>query len=365
MYGRLSWLLKDRIDRNFMAKFSDLPTMEETPDDPMHCGGCAAKISSSVLQEALSESGESTGSLDDAALIELSGDQVSIQSTDYMPAIVQDPYLFGRIATQHAMSDVFAMGGQVRSGLLTVILPHHGPKIVGRDLSDLIAGAKEELVRAGGSLIGGHSASGYETAMSMTVNGLGVRSRLWPKGGAQQRDALILTKPLGVGMLFAGFMRQKVGGVAIDGTLESMLLSNRIVVECLQGENSGVHGASDVTGFGLLGHLVEMLDSSGHQMHLNMDAIPLLKGVEDVLGEKIESSLAPNNRSFGARIEGGVSHKFEPILYDPQTSGGLLLSVDPAKADSMVQTLRSAGLVHAAIIGSVGAKATTPMVGVR
>jgi selenide,water dikinase len=252
--------------------------------DDMRCGGCGAKVPAPILRRALdrlppqTKDGLTQGldAPDDAAVLMPPPGKALVQTVDQFRAFIDDPYLFARIAANHCLGDVFAMGAEPHSALAAVMLPHDGEDKIAEDLYQLLAGATETLAEAGAVLAGGHTGEGAEMAFGLTVNGYADPDTLLRKAGLRPGDALILTKPLGTGVLFAADMRTKAQGEWIEAAFASMLRSAGPSVPILR-----AHGASactDVTGFGLLGHLIEMLQASGADAALDLDAIPLLAG---------------------------------------------------------------------------------------
>jgi len=377
----LFWRLKDRIDRRFMRKFADLPAAEPDPADPtdlaesarMRCLGCAAKVAGSSLsrvmarlraehgaawQEAVQSGAVLVGleAPDDAAVFTVPPGQALVQSVDYMPALVSDPYLFGRIAALHSLSDLFAMGAEPHSALAAALVPFAAETVTEENLYQLLSGALRELAAAGAVLIGGHSAEGAVTSLALTCNGLIDPARLLRKSGLRAGDALLLTKPLGVGVLFAAQMRLQAKAAWIDAALDSMLLSNGSAAAILR--EHGVAACTDVTGFGLAGHLLEMLRPGGLGAEIDLAALPALPGALECLRRGFASSLAAANRQALAAITGarGVAAQDRlALLFDPQTSGGLLAGVPAARAADCLEALRAAGYPDAAKVGRVSA----------
>lgn len=355
-YGRLAlsgaamWRWKDWIDTRWMRRYQELPDMAAENGDGtpvMRCAGCGAKIAGDVLAFALDklDTGTAPGVLlgagDDAAVLQPPAGKLLVQSTDGFRAFIGDPYLFGRITTIHALSDLYAMGAEPHSALAHATLPFAEPASVGDDLYQLLAGACFELKAAGAALVGGHSSEGPEMAFSLTVNGFADPGRLWRKSGAKAGDALILTKALGTGALLAAEMRGKARSVWIEGALDSMLISNAAAVGVLRAHSA--RAATDVTGFGLLGHLREMAEASGTGVEIDLAALPVLPGAAESLADGIESTLAPSNRAFAPDAPA--------ILSDPQTSGGLLASLPAARAEECVAALHAIGYEAAMIVG--------------
>lgn len=356
--GRFAWTWKDWIDRRWMAKYQDLPPMRPAlhpaPDDgapePMRCGGCGAKIASPILRRALDRLGLSAQAGDDAAILTPPPGKLLIQTVDQFRSFIDDAYLFGEIATLHALSDLYAMGAQPDSALATVILPHAGPGPTERDLTQILAGVLAALGEANATLVGGHTGEGGELALGLSVNGYADRAGLLAKGGARPGDALVLTKPLGIGALMAGDMRGLIATADVEGAIACMRQSNAAAARVLLA--AGARAATDVTGFGLAGHLIEMADASGTSVALDRAALPALPGALAAIERGIESTMAPANAAFAARIEAAGGGPTDRLLYDPQTSGGLLAAIPADVADDTVRALKAAGYEAAVQIGS-------------
>jgi selenide,water dikinase len=328
----------------------------------MRCGGCGAKVGSELLARVLRRlQPESHPDVligleqaDDAAVVTLSGNQLLVQSVDFFRAFIDDPYLFGRIAANHCLGDLYAMGAAPQTALAIVTLPHGREAKVESDLYQLLAGATETLRQAGAALIGGHTGEGAELAFGLTVNGTATPEHLWRKSGLQPGDRLVLTKPLGTGTLFAADMRGKARGAWIDGALASMLQSNQSAAETLR--RHGARACTDVTGFGLAGHLLEMLRASAANAGLSLQAVPALDGALSLLGQGIASSLAPQNLTHAAAVDRGAVPADDPLmglLYDPQTAGGLLAGLPADRAEACLAELRANGSPQAVAIGRV------------
>jgi selenide, water dikinase len=376
--SKLLWQWKDNIDRKFMQRFSDLPSMSEnTPQikggqgkdgevNQMHCAGCGSKVGSSTLEKVLQRLQVAypptqrddillgLGTPDDAAVIQVPTGQLMVQTIDYFPSLINDPYVFGQISTNHCLSDIFAMGATPQSALALVTVPYGTEAKVEETLYQVLSGAMQVLCAAKSPLIGGHTTEGIELAFGLTCNGLATPQQLLKKSGMKPGDVLILTKALGTGVLFAADMRSAAKGRWVDNAVTSMLLSNQQAVQALV-EHS-VTACTDVTGFGLLGHLMEMVQASGVAVQLEMEAIRVLEGVFEMLQLGIFSSLQPQNLKASRWISNlsqvESCHKF-PILFDPQTSGGLLASVPAAQASGCLSLLQDLGYVDAVVIGCV------------
>ena len=368
--GNWVWRWKDWIDRRWMRKYQELPDMTAQSSaggdgdvlDDMRCGGCGAKVPAPILRRALDrlppqiKDGLAQGldAPDDAAVLMPPPGKALVQTVDQFRAFIDDPYLFARIAANHCLGDVFAMGAEPHSALAAVMLPHDGADKIAEDLYQLLAGATETLADAGAVLAGGHTGEGAEMAFGLTVNGYADPDTLLRKSGLKAGDALILTKPLGTGVLFAADMRSKARGEWIDAAFASMLRSAGPSVPILR--SCGASACTDVTGFGLLGHLVEMLAASGTDATLDLDSIPLLPGAARLSADGVESTLKPDNENAVAARHDRAAHTAYPLLFDPQTAGGLLFGVAADRAQACLAELRDDAAPNAAIVGTVTAR---------
>ena len=359
--GKWAWTWKDRIDRAFMDKFNILPAM--TPSDgeaqtAMRCGGCAAKVGPATLKNALdrlagSDANSNMPPRDDAAIIDAGGDSLRLETVDFFRAFWPDPYVLGEIAANHALSDVFAMKGTPKTAQAIAVLPLGPSKIVAEDLFQLLAGARAIFDREGVALIGGHSSEGAELAVGFAISGVAQRDKLLRKSGLRAGDKLILTRPLGTGLLFAAEMRGLASADAIQSAITAMRQSNRAAAECLA--RHGTTAATDVTGFGLAGHLIEMLDAAGIDAELNLADVPTYPQAMALAEAGISSTLLPENLSLACRLSADVlpSAATLAVLFDPQTSGGLVAGVPAAQAQACIDDLKRSGMADAAIIGAV------------
>jgi selenide,water dikinase len=380
--GPWVWRLKDWIDRRFMRKFNELPEMAEESSEfkspiadsaalkeisaiAMRCGGCGAKVGATVLSRALGSvtPAERTDVLvgldapDDAAIVDTGGPLLSVQTVDYFRAMIDDPYLFGKIAANHALGDIFAMGGAPQTALAIATIPYGLEAKVEADLSLMMAGANEVLRAENCALVGGHTSEGAELSLGFAVNGLVDRAAALQKGGMQAGDALVLTKPIGTGTLLAADMRGKARARWVAVAIEHMCRSNRQAAAVLG--RHGARAATDVTGFGLLGHLVEMVRASEVDVALALERIPVLDGARETIARGVFSSLQPQNvrlRRAIRDLDEIAAHPDYPLLFDPQTAGGLLAAVPASRARSCIAELRHAGYAQAAVIGFVRAR---------
>jgi selenide,water dikinase len=378
--GRYVWHWKDWIDRRFMRKYNELPEMDEdeAPEIAagladqavikeisaiaMRCGGCGAKVGSTVLNRALGqlEPVQRNDILvglhepDDAAVVEVPPGKVMIHTVDFFRSFIDDPYVFGQVAANHAMGDIFAMGGDPQSALAVATVPFGIESKVEDTLFQMMSGAIEVLRASNTSLVGGHTGEGAELSLGFSVNGLADKDGILKKGGMRPGDKLILTKGIGTGTLFAADMRLKAKGRWITGALDSMLQSNYECAKILHAH--GATACTDVTGFGLLGHLVEMTKPSEVDVELRLQEVPLLDGALETVQLGIFSSLQPENvrlRRAIRDLERVSKHQLYPLIFDPQTAGGLLASVPGVQAETCRDELVRAGYARTAIIGEV------------
>jgi selenide,water dikinase len=275
---------------------------------------------------------------------------------DFFRAFIDDPYVFGKVAANHALGDIFAMGAEAQSATAIVTVPPGLEAKVEDVLFQMMSGAVEVLNEAGCALVGGHTGEGRELALGFAVNGLldADMALVLRKSGMQPGDVLVLTKPIGTGTLFAAHERLQTRGRWIDAALASMCQSNRLAARCLQ--EHGASACTDVTGFGLLGHLVEMTRPSEVDARVDLSALPILQGAEETSAAGILSSLQPANVRLRRALRNqqeAVGHPRYPLLFDPQTAGGLLASVPASRAAACIGALHELGYGHAAAIGCV------------
>ena len=367
--GAWVWRWKDRIDQAFMQRFSDLTQLPgqvpgaelkiENPD--MRCGGCGAKVGHSILNRVLKQLPPPPNDIeiglnrpDDAAVIDVPEGKLLVQSVDSFRQLVNDDFLFGQIAANHALGDIFAMGAEPHSAQAIVSLPHASDEIIEQRLRHLLLGANKVFSECGIGLIGGHTSEGTELTLGFTINGLADRQQLLTKQGLQPGDRLIITKPLGTGTLFASDMRSQAQGRWISQALQHMLQSNYQASKIFTA--AGAHACTDITGFGLLGHLHEMLDGTGLGVRLWLEKLPALEGALACLRAGLLSSLHTQNRKFEQLLlnldEFNADTAIE-LLFDPQTAGGLLAAVSAEQADEVIAELQAAGYTATCAIGSV------------
>ncbi|MBK6335020.1 MAG: selenide, water dikinase SelD [Betaproteobacteria bacterium] len=385
--GDWVWRWKDSIDRRFMRRFGEFPAMAAPPaasvakvsltaDEAqqaisavaMRCGGCGAKVGATVLSRALGalrpvERDDVVIGLhapDDAAVVRVPPGMAMVHTVDFFRAFIDDPWVFGKIAANHALGDVYAMGGEPQSATAIVTVPPGLEAKVEELLFQMMSGAIDVLNAANCALVGGHTGEGKELALGFAVNGLvdASMATVLRKGGLRPGDALLLTKPIGTGTLFAAQARATsvpgFRGRWIDAALDSMVASNRAGAQVLL--QHGATACTDLTGFGLLGHLVEMTRPSAVDAEIDLSALPVLAGAEACVAAGIASSLAPANVRLRRALRNQaefVDHPRYALLFDPQTAGGLLAGVPAARAPACVDALRAAGYPQTAVIGRI------------
>ncbi len=363
-YASWCWYLKNRIDQKFMLMYQDYTPMAMTPakpqtgEDAMRCLGCGGKIGSKMLSSVLDELEVlehpeviiGLDQPDDAAIVRTRDNQVTV-TTDFFASPLDDPYLSGRIAVLNSVSDCFVMGAQPTGALAMIQLPLGHPRAQRQVMRELMAGAVEELNRAGAAIVGGHSIEGPRLLAGFTVLGNQL-SDPKTKGMLKPGDQLILTKPIGSGVLLAALMQGKLPAKNYQPMIESMLKSNQVALKLI--ETFGILAMTDVTGFGLAGHTAEMLKASQCSAKIRMDDVPRLQGCQELIEAGIESTLAPENRFAAAKVKLTVpeSSRFAS-LFDPQTCGGLLFGIDTGKAAEALEFLASQGFENSAVIGEV------------
>lgn len=379
--GQWVWHWKNYIDQKFMAMLTVLPDiskmqiavvdpllsraseftlpLENTKNQPqknvMRCGGCAAKIASSVLSSTLKKVTQDIpvamrddvliglDSPDDAAVID-GKDQAIVQSVDQFRSFIDDPYLFAKIATNHALSDLHAMASTPQSALSIVSMPHAATEIQQRELYQLSYGIIEELNKAGCSLTGGHTSEGLELSLGLCVNGLVDKEAIKRKTGARNGQQLIITKPLGTGVIMAAHMQCLADGDHVLNCLDTMLQSNQRAGEIFKKYQCSA--MTDVTGFGFIGHLLETLRNSQLTCRLWLGQMPVLKGAIELSRQGIKSTLFDKNREVEQHISNAQDwqeNELYALLFDPQTSGGLIAWVDPDQTIECIDALKIAG----------------------
>ncbi|MFQ3231533.1 selenide, water dikinase SelD [Reinekea sp.] len=335
MKGEWVWHWKDRIDQKFMALFDKhLPAMASMGDEPMHCAGCGSKIGPELLSETLKdltlfpnkELATDLTQAEDAAVAAVLKNTQLLQSIDGFRAFTKDYYKLGIAATHHAVNDLYAMGIQPTSAQVWANLEFNHPRLIKRDFKRLMAGVTETLLHHETTLVGGHSTEGLETHLALVVNGSS--ESLWKKGAVEEGDWLMLNKPLGTGILLAADAQGIAPPDSVEALWETLLQSNREFFTAIKDQQ--IHAATDVTGFGLIGHLLEMLKGTPYDAELTLESIPLIKGALEQSQRGVESSLLPHLLPLLSQCDIGNKELAQvKCLLDPQTNGGLLISVSP------------------------------------
>ena len=367
------WKLKNFIDGRFMDMYQDYspmppPVAEAPAAGQMRCAGCGGKVGGTILSKALArlEVPRSEHVLlgleqpDDAAIVAPPGGRPIVATVDFFASFLDDPYLVGRVAALNAMSDAFAVGATPLAAMAIATLPLGPPRAQEQLLFELLAGALRELRQAGATLVGGHTIEGPSTTIgfSLLADSGGERPRL--KAGLRVGDRIVLTKPLGTGILLAAQMQARCRAAWMDVLVPALLASNQRPAEIARQFDTA--GLTDVTGFGLAGHLLEMLRASDVAAELRLADLPLLPGVAELAAEGLESTLAPANRNVETEIENRRPGETLPgrrlfaaysSLFDPQTSGGLLFGVKADQADAVLSRLGEISDLPAVAIGEV------------
>jgi selenide,water dikinase len=289
---------------------------------------------------------------DDAAVYQLNDEQAIVSTVDFFPPIVDDPYTFGSIAAANALSDVYAMGGEVLFALNLAAFPDDLDRAI---LSEILRGGAEKVREAGAIITGGHTVSDAEPKYGLAVTGIVHPAHILTKGGAQPGDLLVLTKPLGVGLITTALKRQAAHPAHVEAAVRSMSALNRHASHLAQ--RFQAHACTDITGFGILGHGLEMASASNVMFRLRCDAIPLLPGAVEYAEREIFPGGLDRNRDFvlpQVRFADRIAAAQRAILFDPETSGGLLIALEPAQAQSYVEQAKADG-IDARIIGEVSA----------
>lgn len=330
-------------------RFLDTPSLTSLTTS----GGCAAKLGADVLAEALAQLGAEDAPAeliaglnppDDAAVYLVAPELAILGTLDFFPPLVDDPRTFGEIAAANALSDIFAMGGRVLFALSIAAFPEELPQHV---MTEILAGASAKVREAGGTLAGGHTIRDAEPKYGLAVIGVAHPDHLLRKGGARPGDVLILTKPLGTGLLVSG-QRQAhpaASEAAFRAAVDGMRSLNQAAGAVLVAH--GVKAATDVTGFGLLGHGLEMARGSGTRFVFEAAALPALDGAMDLARAGIETGGGGHNRRFvspSLELDPATPPEWVTLAHDPQTSGGLLAAVEPATLAAVEAALAAAAV---------------------
>ncbi|TCL10138.1 selenophosphate synthase [Shimia isoporae] len=352
------WRWKNHIDRKFMRKFDRLPSMPQPKvpreiadgqlDKQPMCGGCGSKVGAGTLAKALQgmpslgRADVLSGPGDDAAVLSI-GEKEQVMTTDHLRGFNEDPGLMARIVAVHALGDIWAMGATPQAALLSIILPRMAEPLQARTMAEILREAGDVLKGAGAEIVGGHSTMGAEMTIGLTLTGLLDRSAI-TIAGAQVGDALILTRPIGSGTVLAAEMQGKARGRDVAEMLARMAVPQSDAAGVLQ----DAHAMTDVTGFGLAGHLMAICRASGVAAELDLASVPTYAGAEALAAAGHRSTIYQSNLD-AAPVFGPDSAK-AVLLHDPQTAGGLLAAVNATDATDLVTELRALGH-DAAVIG--------------
>ena len=323
-------------------------------------GGCTAKLGAGALNKVLGMLPKGAAdenllvgydSRDDAAVYRISDSTAFVQTLDFFPPMVEDPYIFGQIAAANAMSDVFAMGGEVKTALNIVCFPEDMDLNI---LGEIMQGGSEKVIEAGGSLAGGHSIADDSVKYGLSVTGIVDPDKIYSNNTGKPGDALVLTKKLGVGIICTADRIGEASAEAMKEAVDSMTTLNKTAAEISR--RYRVDACTDVTGFGLLGHLHEMMDGR-NSCSIFVDQVPVMKNALQYAYEFYLTAAAQKNRNYLAEHVhfADVPFAMEEVLFDPQTSGGLLLAVHPDDVQDMAAEMNRAGL-PAAVIGEITEK---------
>ncbi|MDB6178092.1 selenide, water dikinase SelD [Paracoccus sp. Z330] len=359
MQGDWIWRWKDRIDQRFMARLHDLPDMpapalprrlaagarDAMGEKPL-CGGCGAKMGRAALRQVLARQPDVaradilTGPGDDAAVIEMGGTR-QVLTTDHLRSFLSDPALMARIAALHALGDIRAMGARPQSSLIQVTLPRMSEQLQARSLAEIMEAAGKVLARAGAPIIGGHSSVGAELTIGFSVTGLVDE----PIGQAAcPGDVLVLTKPIGSGVIMAAEMQKRAAGAHVGRAWRVMAQDQGRLAAILAGSGEGgARAMTDLTGFGLAGHLAGMAEQSTATLRVQLGALPILDGAEELARQGIRSSLYAANRSAVIAMVTTPDTPRGQLVFDPQTSGGLLAALPASQAGQLMRACRDAG----------------------
>ncbi|MGA9508183.1 MAG: selenide, water dikinase SelD [Candidatus Sulfotelmatobacter sp.] len=289
---------------------------------------------------------------DDAGVYQIAPDQALVQTIDFFTPIVDDPYIFGQIAATNALSDIYAMGGRPLTSLALVCFPDKADLVI---LERILAGGLSKMIEAGCTVIGGHSIRDEELKFGYSVTGLVHPKKVLANGGAQPGDALILTKALGTGVISTAIKKGLADQAWIDAAVQSMTTLNKQAADLISNREYRVHGMTDVTGFGLIGHAREMALASNVALKLFAKDIPVLPGALDCIRAGYLPGGLKNNRDFAECVvgyESSIADDLKTLYFDPQTAGGLLISVDKGDYEELVVEMQAAG-IPARHIGAV------------
>ena len=288
-------------------------------------------------------------SADDAAVYKVSDDIGVIQTVDFFPPMVEDPYTFGKIAATNALSDVYAMGGEVKTAMNIVCFPQSWDINM---LGEILRGGSEKVIEAGGVLVGGHSINDVDVKYGLSVMGVVHPDKIYANNGGHPGDKLIITKRLGVGIISTAHRVGEATKEAMDAAIESMTSLNKYAAECCK--KYDIHGCTDITGFGFLGHLHEMVDGK-LSCKVYADQLPVFPEALEYADEFLLTAVAQQNRNHVGRhvqFDEDISFAMQEVMFDPQSSGGLLIVLPTDQADSLLADIQALG-VPSAIVGEM------------
>lgn len=320
--------------------------------------GCAAKIFPHILSDALKGIDWHTNDnvlvgfdgKDDAGVYKISDELALIHTTDFFTPVVDDPYTYGQIAATNALSDIYAMGGTPINGLNIVAFPQTEDLSI---LKDILRGGSDKMTEAGAVIIGGHSVDIENILYGLAITGTINPKNLKTNAGAKPGDMLILTKALGTGLLNNCVKFSTLDDKTYNVLIKSMTTLNKIASEFMVKHNASA--CTDITGFGLAGHAMQLAQASNVSLRINVNDLPVLDGAMSAIEQKLWTRGDKSNRLYtqgNVVNEGNINEKLEHILYDPQTSGGLLISISSENAESLLHELKQSGITTASIIGS-------------
>ena len=287
------------------------------------------------------------------------GGPALVQTVDFFTPIVDDPYVYGQIAAANALSDVYAMGGRPMTALAIAGFPKSG--LDSEAIAAIFRGGFDKLREANVTLLGGHTVQDEEIKFGYAVTGAVDPARVLTNSGAQPGDALILTKPLGTGVVGTAIKFGRARSEVVEAAIASMRALNRAAAEALESVGD-VHACTDITGFGLIGHAIEVAEASHVTLNVRAEDVPVFDGVLEMARKNKSGGMESNREYFGDRVElsRDIAGAWEDLLFDPQTSGGLLVAIDQLQVGLALQVLAAAG-VNAARIGSVGPPGEKPL----
>ncbi len=322
-------------------------------------GGCSAKLSAAELNEALADLPKISNenilvdieTHDDAGVYKIRDDYALIQTTDFFPPVCSEAYEYGQISAANALSDVYAMGGQVLSALNIVLFPANLSMDI---LKEILRGGQEKIEEAGGFILGGHTIANDIPTYGLAVTGWVHPNHVVTNSNAQPGDVLVLSKPIGTGIIISAKKNDLASKESYGAALENMKHLNDKGATVMN--QFGIRAATDITGFGILGHAMKMADGSKVSIRIDSKKVPTLPSVMDLIEMGCIPGAAFRNQEFTeahCEFTSSVDYNHKMLVLDAQTSGGLLMAVKPADADAVVDALKSSGYVQAAVIGEI------------